>query len=66
MRSFLKKILILLAFLTFAATAEDSEKIVSCEELNACFEKCAEDDESCMDKCDTTYICPDDHIDTES
>jgi hypothetical protein len=66
MRSYLQKILILLAFSLVTLVAQDAKKSISCEELNVCFEKCADDDESCMDKCDANYVCPDDQVDTES
>lgn len=43
-----------------ALLAQEKQPIQDCVALNECFEKCADNDEACLDKCDTLYTCPED------
>ena len=54
----LRKLLLLLTFSVVFASAQDAENITDCIELDSCYEKCAEDDEKCMEKCEEKFSCP--------
>jgi hypothetical protein len=60
MRSFLPNLLILLTLSVITLSAEELEQPSQCMELDACFEKCSETDEECMDQCDATFRCGED------
>lgn len=60
MTTLLKNLLISLIFSVITVSAQDTELVEDCVKLNICLEKCADTDEACMDKCDTSYTCPDD------
>ena len=66
MTTMLRNLLILLVFSVITVSAQDPDVVEDCVELNICFEKCADTDEACMDKCDTTYTCPEDQVPSES
>ena len=56
-----KKLLLLLSFSIMIASAQDTENTTDCTQLDACYEKCAEDDEKCMEKCEDQFTCPDEN-----
>ena len=60
MTLFLRKLLILLTFSLFIASAQASEQIASCDGLEVCLDKCTGDDESCLDMCYEKYTCQED------
>ena len=62
----LKNLLILLMLSVISASAQDSVNGTDCNtQLNTCIEECGETDETCMDKCDLKYPCPEEEEEEE-